>query len=98
MAAVECGYREINRQLKEQFILSLNNKGMLDDIIKELTTKSNDEQTTSEVVLAWAKRVEMQQAHAAILSDSMETHQFDKVKLNPKDNQVKQMAGTTGQR
>ena len=90
VVVVECSYREMDRQLKEQFIHSLNDKGMLDDIIKELTTKSNDEQTTSEGVLAWAKRVEVQWVQAAILSNITETHQFDKVKLNPKprDNQV----------
>ena len=67
---------------------------------RKLTTKSNDEHTTSEGVLVWAKRVEMQQAQAAILSNITETCQFDKVKLNPKsrDNQVRQMVGTTGQR
>ena len=52
MAAAECGYKEIDRQFKEQFIHSLNDKGMLGEIIKELTIKSNDEQTTSEGVLA----------------------------------------------
>ena len=100
VALVECGYREIDRQLKEQFIHGLNDKGVLDEIIKELTTKSKDKQTTGEGVLAWAKRVEAQWAQAAILSDIMETQQFDKVKLNSKqrDNQGRQMVGTTGQR
>ena len=39
VAAAECGYREIDRQLKEQFIHGLNNKVMLDEVIRELTTK-----------------------------------------------------------
>ena len=34
MAAAECGYKEIDRQLKEQFIHSLNDKIMLDEIIR----------------------------------------------------------------
>ena len=66
VVVAECGYKEIDRQLKEQFIHSLNNKGMLDKITKELTTKSNDKQTTSEGVLAWAKRVEVQWASAVV--------------------------------
>ena len=37
VAAVECNYKEVNRQLKEQFIHSLNDKCMLEEIIKELT-------------------------------------------------------------
>ena len=34
MAAAECGYKEIHRQLKEQFIHGLNDKRMLDEIIR----------------------------------------------------------------
>ena len=37
MVEAECGYKEIDRQLTEQFIHSLNDKGMLGKIIKELT-------------------------------------------------------------
>ena len=44
VAAAECNYRELDRQLKEQFIHGLNKKCMLDEIIRELTTKNNDEQ------------------------------------------------------
>ena len=83
VAAVECGYKEVGRQLKEQFIHGLNNKGMLYEIIKELMVKSNDNQTTSEGMLVWAKRVEAQRAQVAILNDITETCQFDKVKIAP---------------
>ena len=38
VAAVECNYQEVNRQLNEQFIHGLNDKCMLEEIIKELTT------------------------------------------------------------
>ena len=46
---------------------------MLDEVIRELTAKSNNEQTTSEDVLAWAKGVEVQQAQAVILNDITES-------------------------
>ena len=55
VAAAECHYRDPDRQLKEQFIHELNDRFMLDEIIRELTTKNNDEQVTSEGVLTWAK-------------------------------------------
>ena len=55
---------------------------MLDEIIRELTTKNNDMQTKSEGVLAWAKRIEVQRALAVILNDIMEMHQFDKIKVS----------------
>ena len=62
---------------------------MLDEVIRELTAKSNNEQTTSEDVLAWTKRVKVQQAQAAILNDITESHKFDKIKMaqKPKSSQ-----------
>ena len=96
MVAEECGYKEIDRQLKEQFIHGLNNKDMLGKIIKELTTKSNDEQTTSEGVLVRVRRVEAQRAQATILNNITETCQFDKVKIaqQTKDRQDRLMHKT----
>ena len=42
---------------------------MLDKVIRELTAKNSSEQTTSEDVLLWARRIEAQRVQAAILSD-----------------------------
>ena len=84
MTVVECNYREIDQQLKEQFIHGLSNKIMLDEVIRELTTKNNNEQTSSEDVLAWAKRVEAQWSQAAILNNITESHKFDKIKMAQK--------------
>ena len=47
IAEVECNYQEVDRQIKEQFIHSLNSKHMLDEVIKELTVTSNDDHITS---------------------------------------------------
>ena len=80
MAAAECGYKEIDRQLKEQFIHSLNDKSMLDEIIRELTSRNSNVQTTSKDVLVWAKRVEAQRVQASMLNDITETKAFDEVK------------------
>ena len=46
---------------------------MLDEIIKELTTTNSDEEITSEGILAWAKRVEVQRAQAAVLNTITES-------------------------
>ena len=81
MAAAECNYKEIDQQLKEQFIHGLNDKIMLEEIIRELTARNNDEQTTSKGVLAWAIRIEAQQAQAAILNDITKLCQFDKINM-----------------
>ena len=80
VAAVECNYQEIDRQLNEQFIYGLNDKHMLEEIIQELTVTSNDDHITSEDVLAWAKRVETQRAQAVVLNTLTELRQFDKIK------------------
>ena len=58
VVAAECNYKEIDCQLKEQFIHGLNDKTMLDEVIRELSSKSINDQMSSEDMLIWAKRVE----------------------------------------
>ena len=84
VAAVECSYQEVDGQLKEQFLHGLNNKCMLEEIIKELTATKNDDCITSGGVLAWAKRVEEQRVQAAVLNTLTESRQFDKTKISKK--------------
>ena len=84
IAAVECNFQEVDRQLKEQFIHGLSDKCMLEEIIKELTATSNDDCMTSGGVLAWAKRVEAQRAQASVLNTLTESRQFDKIKISKK--------------
>ena len=67
VAAAECNYRELARQLKEQFIHGLNDRCMLDEIIRELTAENNDEQVTSEGMFIWTNRIEVQRAQATVL-------------------------------
>ena len=78
---VECNYKELDCQHKEQFIHGLNNKMMLDEVIREIITKGSNDQTTSEDMLIWAKRVEAQRMQAAILSDITDSQRFYQVKV-----------------
>ena len=80
MAAAEYGYKEVDRQLKEQFIHGLNDKIMLDEIIRELMSRTSNVKMTSKDVLAWAKRVKAQMVQAAVLNDLTEIKVFDKIK------------------
>ena len=59
---------------------------MLDKVITELTANVKNQQTTSEDVLVWAKRIE---AQAAILNNITESQKFEKVKMaqRPKTKQ-----------
>ena len=60
IAATECNYKEIDRQLREQFIHGLNDSAMSTEIIKEHTKIEENSNITSEQVLAWARRGEAQ--------------------------------------
>ena len=100
MAAAECGYKEVDLQLKKQLIHELNDRVMLDEIIRELTSKINSEQMTSKDVLTWAKRVKVQRAQASILIDITKTKTFDKIKNAPqgKNTWVREPNTATHQR
>ena len=92
VVAVECNCQGVDRQLKEQFIHGLNDKYMLEEIIKELTAIKNDDHITSGGILVWAERVEAQKAQAAVLNMSTESRQFDKIKIAKKTKDDKARA------
>ena len=70
---------------------------MLEEVIRELTARNNDEQTTSKGVLAWAKRIEVQWVQGAILNDITKLCQFDKINMasKTKGRQARQALNTT---
>ena len=89
LSAVECRYKEIDRQLKEQLIHRVNDMDMLGEIIRELTKVNTGSVITSESVLAWPKRIEVQRAQAVAMDNLTEAKEFDKIKISKnmhKDN------------
>ena len=88
VAAVECNYQEIDRQLKEHFIHGLNDKHMLEEIIIELTVTNKDDQITSGGILDCAKRAEAQRAQAAVLCTLTELRQFYKTKVSKRQRET----------
>ena len=58
LAVVECNYKEVDGQLKEQSIHRLNDNDMLAEIIRELAKAKESADKTSEQVLGWAQWVE----------------------------------------
>ena len=60
IVVAKCNYKEIDRQLKEQFIHRLNDKAMLDEVVRELTAKNGSKQINSEDILLWARQIEEQ--------------------------------------
>ena len=71
-AVVKCNYKEIDRQLNEQFIHGLNDKEMLAEIITELINCEENITIHSENRLTWAKRVKTQGAQMAVISSLQE--------------------------
>ena len=67
---------------------------MLDKVIRELTTKRNNDQTKSKDVLVWAKRTEVQWTQAAILNEITELQKFDKVKIAQKPKTKREVETT----
>ena len=80
MATADCGYKEVDRQLKVQLIHGLNDKIMLDEIIRELTSRTGNVQPTSNDLLVLAKRVKAQRVQVSVLNDITKTKAFNKVK------------------
>ena len=81
LLAIECNYKELDRQLKEQFIYGLNDTDMLGEIIRKCTKIHENEEIISKNVLSWAKRVEAQRAQSAIMNSLTEVKEFDKLKV-----------------
>ena len=74
-------YKELDRQLREQFIHSLNDTDMLAEIIRELREIQENTKIMSENVLCWTKRVEVQRAQFSIMNSLTQAKEFDKLKL-----------------
>ena len=51
ITAIDCNYKEIDRQLKEQFILQLNDADMLAEIIMELTKVEENTEIKSKGIM-----------------------------------------------
>ena len=80
LAAVESNYKEIDRQLKQQFIQGLNDNDMLAEIIREPTKAEESTAATSEQVLFWANRMGAQRVQPAIITSLSKTKEYDKIK------------------
>ena len=67
--------KEINRHLIDQFINSLNDDGMIVEIICKCTSLSDTSSVMREQVLTWARRVEAQRTQNAML-DILKKNEF----------------------
>ena len=82
LSAIEYNYKELDRQLKEQFIHGLNDTDILGETIQELTKKhENEKKITSKNVFSWAKRFKVQRAQSLIMNKLTEAKEFDKLKI-----------------
>ena len=65
----KCQYKECNQLLTEHFINGLKDDGMVDEALKEVTTLEDIEDATSEHVLLWGHRVEVQRVQKSALHE-----------------------------
>ena len=79
MSTTECNYKEMDRQLKKQFKDGLNDSDRNVEITREWIKIEDNENRTSEQVLAWAKRVEAHMSQSAILQNLKGTKDFDRI-------------------
>ena len=75
-------YREFDRLFTEEFIGGVNDEGMTEDILRELATLEDIEEATTEHVLTWACRVEVQRTQGIALNTIMETKEYGKILKN----------------
>ena len=81
IAAIECNYKEIDRQWKEQYIHGLNDNDMMVEIIKKLTKSEENKDVTSNQAPQWARQVEAQITHTAVLNNLKINQEFDAIQL-----------------
>ena len=77
IAAIECNYKEVDRQLKEQFIHGLNYSDKLAKIIRELAKIDENTMITSEQALVWAKRIQAHITQLAVINSLSEVKNYD---------------------
>ena len=56
---LEFKYKELDRNMKEQFINSLKDNGMICEIIKKLTILNDTISITREKILSWVRGLEV---------------------------------------
>ena len=67
--AAECQYKKYKRLQTQQFINRLNGNGMVNEILKEVATLEDTEDTTGQDVLLLVHRVEVQGAQKSGLNE-----------------------------
>ena len=67
--AAECQYKEYNRLLTEQLLKGLHDDGMVNEILKEVTTLGDIVDATHRHILLQACRVEVQRVQNSALHE-----------------------------
>ena len=69
--AMECIYKEVDRQLKEQFIHGLNDSAMITDIIREFTKSAENMMIHSEHFLPGQKELKLKEPRQKLFTACM---------------------------
>ena len=79
---MECEYRTYDRLLTEQFIGGLNDNGIIDEILREVTMLVDIEEAISACVLTLVHRLEANRAQRSALNNIKEAKEFDAIWQN----------------
>ena len=78
--ATDCKCKTCDRRLKEQFTNMLDNKNIIEEIIKELTALKDTSEVSSERVLMRAQYIEEQRGKKEVFDSIRDEKEFDSVR------------------
>ena len=87
-------YTGCDRLLTQQFIGGLSDKGMTDEILKEVAMLEDIEEATSDPIFTWVHRVEVQSAERIVLSSIKDAEELDAIWKYAKKHKCETMHGT----
>ena len=88
--ATVCKYQGYDRKIKEQLRNDLDDENIIEEFIKEIIALKDTSEMSSEQVLMWVQRTQIQMAQKEVL-DSLRDDEFDLVK---KDRQKHSILGS----
>ena len=89
--AADYDYDEYDRRQAEKFIQTLYDKGMIREVLREVSALEKIDDTTSEWVLLWAQMLKAQRAQKEALENIKEAKNFESIRWKiQKDDKVRQ--------
>ena len=89
MKANECGFKEKDRKLKEQFINDISDDDIMTEIIKELIATKKINEITGDKLLSCVRTAEAQRAWKTFIEATKDHKEFNAIKEHEQNNNTK---------